>query len=116
MKERGPWQAWVAAALSGASTVLYVVVVTRGATAPEDVANIIGIAASLGVAAACTAAAALGRHRRTALGLLWIALVPLLVWGVLGAWTIGGLFLLAAAFVMAASWSVGRHRVAPDTT
>ncbi len=106
MRHGGPWQAWVAAALTVASTGLYLALVTGEGVAEGDLSKVIAIAGSLTVAAVCAAGAAVVRSRRISAGLLVVALVPLATWGVLGAPTIGGLFLLSGAFVGAALWSL----------
>ncbi len=113
-KAKGPWQAWVAAGLTAASTVLYVAVVSSEGIAEGDLGSIITIASTLALAAVLTAQAALVSNRQLAMGLLGIALVPLVIWGVLGAWTIGGLFLLSAVFVGFALWSMSRNRPEND--
>lgn len=110
----GPWQAWVATGLTAASILLYVAIVAGEGIAEGDLLSIIGIVASLVVAAVCTAGAALLRRRQTSIVLLVIALIPLVAWGFLGAWTIGGLFLLSGAFVVAALWTVVRDRPEHD--
>lgn len=113
-KAKGPWQAWVAAGMTAASTVLYVVVVTSEGIAEGDVGSILTIASTLALAAVLTVQAALVSNRRLAMGLLGIALVPLVMFGLLGAWTIGGIFLLSAVFVGFALWSLSRDRPEKD--
>lgn len=108
MRDGGPWQAWVAAGLTTGSTGLYLALVTGEGLAEGDLSKVIAIAGSLTIAAVCAAGAALVRSRRISTGLLVIALIPLATWGVLGASTIGGLFLLSGAFVGAALWAVSR--------
>lgn len=100
--------------MTAASTVLYVVVVTSEGIAEGDLGGIITIASSLALAVVLTVQAALVSNRRLAMGLLGIALVPLVVWGFLGAWTIGGLFLLSAVFVGSALWTLSRNRPEKD--
>ncbi len=68
----------------------------------EDVPIVVGIITSLLVASLCAAGAGLSRHPRTSLVLLLVALIPLLVWGVLGPMTIGALFLFAAGLLFMA--------------
>lgn len=98
---KSPWQARVGAALAGVVAVLYVVLATGGDVVDEDVTAVVGIAASLFIAAVCATGAVLVRSRRATVVLLAVAVVPLLIWGLLSM-TIGPLLLLAAGFLIAA--------------
>lgn len=102
MKSKGPWQAWVGSALAAVFTLFYLVGLSIEGVESEDVPGVAGISLSLIAGSVFAGLAAWARNRRAAVVLLVLALIPLLVWGILGAMTIGGLFLVAASFLIAA--------------
>ncbi len=102
MKSKGPWQAWVGSALAAAFTVFYLVLLSTEGLTSEDIPKVTGISLSLIGSSVSAALAAWSHNRRAASVLLVLALIPLLVWGVLGSMTIGVLFLVAAGFLIVA--------------
>lgn len=97
-KPRGPWQAWVGAALTGVVTLVYFL-----ATADllGEAWTVTAATGSLVFASVCALSAALSRAYRAAIVLLSLAVVPLLVWGVVSM-AMGPAFLIAAGFLLAA--------------
>lgn len=97
-KPRGPWQAWVGAALTGVVALVYSLAASPVAGETWTVA---GITASLVLASVCAFGAVLSHTKRAALVLLCLALVPLLVSGA-ASMGMGPAFLIPAAFLIAA--------------